>query len=157
MEPMKKMIKEALLDRILFFTQVPLFSTLSEEELLYFAGLAREEYYSDESTLLWEGNINDNLYILMEGNLELMKNSRAGWLGTIGVLGPKDFLGEGNLMKTVPSPVSAEVCMGDARIFTFRKNDILKLMKDYPQFGINFVQELSERVRKLETLIVNIG
>ncbi len=154
---MRPVIQRALLDRINLLQDIPLFSELSCEELLDFACLGKEEYYPDEEDILWEEDINRNLYFIIDGFVEVMKYSKSGWLGTIRVMGPGNFFGEGNIWEESPSGITAEVFMGDARVIAFKGEDFIKLMKDYPLFTVNFVKEVTDRVRKLENIMIEFG
>ena len=150
-------LREALAQRILFLKHTPSFTEVPEESLWTAAGLAREKYYADESDIVWEGERDRTFYIIVDGHVELMQHSRAGWLGTIRVLGPGEFIGEGNIWKDSPSEVVAQALMGDARVLAFNGEDVLRLVKKYPEFGISLLREFSGNIKKLESMIVNMG
>jgi amino acid adenylation domain-containing protein/thioester reductase-like protein len=154
---MKPLIKRALLDRINILRDIPICSELSEEDLCVFAGLAKEEYYYDESDILWEGDINRTFYIIVDGFVELMKYSKAGWLGTIRVMGPGSFFGECNIWDECPSCITAEVFMGDAHVLSFKGDDFVKLLEKYPVFSVSFINAVTDKVKKLESIMIEFG
>jgi len=158
-EPLKlrKMIVQALRERIMFLKDVPIFAQLPDNILEIFAGRAKEEDYYDETEILWEGDIDNNFYIIMDGNVEIKKYSKAGWLGTIGILGSGGFLGEENIWDNKGSSVIAESILGEVRALKFKKEDIITFLKDYPEFGMRFLNEMSTKVSRLEAIIVNLG
>lgn len=154
---MKKMIVQTLHERILFMSEVPIFSNLSTNALETFAGLGRELCFREDSDIFWEGDIDRNFYIIQDGFVELRRHSKAGWLGTICVLKPGDFLGENNLWDENPSPITAEVFMKDASVLAFKADDLIKLIREYPDFGIAFLKEMNDRIRRLESVMVELG
>ena len=154
---MHKMIVQALHEKILFLSDLSLFSELPSGALEEFAGLGRELIFKEDTDIIWEGDLDPNLYIISSGNVELRRHSRAGWLGTICILGQGDFIGESNLWKNTPSPITAEVFMGDARVLQFKSSDILKLINKYPKFGIAFLKQMSIRLKKLQSVMVELG
>ena len=154
---LRNMIIRSLKERIDFLKDVPIFSELSDYAVQTFATKAREEDYCDETEIVWENDIDDNFYVIMDGNIELKKHSRAGWLGTIGIIGTGEFLGEENLWDDKGSSVIAESIMGEVRLLKLKKDDVIKLLKLYPEFGISLLKEMSDKVRRLESIMVNLG
>ena len=158
-EPVKlrKMIIEALRERIMFLKDVPIFAKLPQTVLEKIAGQVKEEGYYDETEIIWEGDIDNNFYIILDGNVEIKKHSKAGWLGTIGILGPGGFLGEENICNHNGASVIAESILGEVRVLKLQKEDIMKLLADYPEFGISFLKEMIAKVSSLEAIMVNLG
>ncbi|MEQ8190556.1 MAG: SDR family oxidoreductase, partial [Candidatus Eremiobacterota bacterium] len=154
---MKPVITRALSDRINLLKDISLFSEVSEEDLVVFAGLAKEEYYYDETDILWEGDVDRKFYIIVDGFVELMKYSKAGWLGTLRVMGPASFFGECNIWDESPSCITAEVLMGDAHIMSFKGDDFIKLLETYPAFSVAFVNAVTDKVKKLESIMIEFG
>ncbi len=154
---MKPMITRALSDRINLLKEISLFSGLSEEDLSVFAGLAKEEYYYDETDILWEGDVDRKFYVIVDGFVEIMKYSKAGWLGTLRVMGPGSFFGECNIWDESPSCITAEVFMGDAHIISFKGDDFIKLLEKYPAFSVSVINAVTDKVKKLESIMIEFG
>ena len=82
-----------MLDKVMFLKQVTFFANLSLEELGLIAGIAEEAVYPDQTILLRRGEVNESMYVIIEGNIELSVSAE-GTEGTIGVLGTKDMFGD---------------------------------------------------------------
>jgi amino acid adenylation domain-containing protein/thioester reductase-like protein len=154
---MMNMLIEALKDRIEFLKDVSIFSRVSDDEMKLIARIARPEVYGDETDILWEGDINDSFFLIVDGNIELTKHSRSGWLGTLGIAGPGSFIGEENIMGRKPSSVSAQALMGDVTVLKFRSDDIRSLTLKNPEIGAGFMEALTRRLDQLQRIIVNMG
>ena len=154
-ERMENMIIASLRERIGIFKQIPLFTLLSGEELLHLAKSSVREHYRNESEIVWEGEPNDNFYVIEKGNIEVSRHSASGWLGTVGVLGKSEFLGAGQIYRQQVSPYSAQAILGDVLIYSFLVNDIRQMVEKYPGLSTSFVRILAERVDQLSRLFVN--
>lgn len=147
----------SLLERVIFLKQVPMFESLSLEELGLIADIAREEFYPDETFLLRSGEINDTLYLIISGNVELSGVSSEGWEGSFGILGPKDSLGDTSVLEHIPSLLTAQALMGDIHVLEMSGEDLARLVRRYPEIGIGLLKAASRRVRLLEKMIIKMG
>jgi len=154
---MTRMIRQSLQERIQFLREVQIFSSLPENELGLVAGLARQEVYSSERDILWEGDINRNFYLILEGFVEVSRNSAGGWMGTIGVLGPGEFMGEENVFSEVPSSITAEALMGDTLVLALPGDILNSMIKMSPELALGLLKALNTRVRRLEKMLVSLG
>lgn len=154
---LRDMIVKAQEQKIKFLATLPLCASLPTEALEQVAGLARQEYVEEGRDILWEGEQNNSLYIMIDGYAELAKHSQAGWIGTLGIAGTGDFFGEENIWEQSISPVIVEAVMGDVRCFSFKGEEVSKLMTRYPVFAMNLTREVSRKVQNLQTLMINMG
>jgi len=146
-----------LLDRMLLLKDTPLFAGLSVEELALIAGIARVETWPDGSFLLTEGRQNQTVYILLAGHIEISARSKSGCEGTIGVMGTKELIGDTSAFDESPSPVSAQVILGDAVVLAIEGRELARLCRLYPEIGIGLIRAISARVRKLEKMVILAG
>ncbi|HOV79582.1 MAG TPA: HEAT repeat domain-containing protein [Bacillota bacterium] len=146
-----------LLDRVLLLKETPLFAGLSVEELALIAGVARVETWPDGSFLLTEGRQNQTVYLLLAGHIEISARSQSGREGTIGVMGPKELIGDTSAFDESPSPVSAQVILGDAVVLALEGRELARLCRLYPEVGIGLIRAISARVRKLEQMVILAG
>ncbi|MFP4498622.1 MAG: SDR family oxidoreductase, partial [Vulcanimicrobiota bacterium] len=154
---MNKMVTRALKERIEFLQVNLLFRNMDSPELDLLARKAVAGVHEDETDILWEGEPNNHLHIIYDGNVELSRHNASGWLGTVGILGMNDFLGEETILKTAPSSLTAEAIMGDVTTLCFKGEDIRQILQEYPQLGINFVEALSGKLSKMTRVMVNLG
>lgn len=156
-EALNNMIIKALEEKIHFLKEVPLFKGLSDNALDFVSRFARLDYYDRDKDVLWEGEQNDKFYIIIDGHAEVSKIARSGWHGTIGVLSIGDFFGEQNIWNNNPSPVTVEAILKDLRLYSFNAPDILKIMSRYPTFSINLSRAISNKLKNLQFIMVNLG
>jgi HEAT repeat protein len=147
----------SLLERVIFLKQVPMFAGLSLEELGLIADIAREEFYPDQTYLFRRGEVNNTLYLIIEGNIELSSISSAGWEGTFGVLGPKEALGDTTVLEHIPSSLTAQVLMGEIHVMEMNGDELARLVRRYPEIGIGLLKASSRRVRLLEEMVIKMG
>jgi CRP-like cAMP-binding protein len=147
----------SLLERVIFLKQVTMFDKLSLEELGLIADIAREEFYPDETYLLRSGEINDTLYLIIAGNIELSSVSSEGIEGSFGVLGPKDTLGDSSILEQIPSSLTAQALLGEIHVLEMSGEDLARLVRRYPEIGIGLLKASSRRVRLLEKMIIKMG
>ncbi len=154
---MKKMLERALTERIEFIRQVPVFETISATEAARIAGQSAMCLYGDETSILWEGEQNDNLYLIMDGFAEISRQSAGGWHGTLRVAGVYDFVGEESLIGEQTAAVTAEAVLGDAVVLAVPAQLLTELIQSSPQMALGVIKAMNSRLRKLEKLVVSMG
>jgi ATP/ADP translocase len=145
------------LDKMVFLRQVPLFSEISVEELGRVAGIAVEKNYEEGSYLVRQGEPGRALVLIVEGHVELSGMTDDGREGTIGVLGPMQTLGEAGLFDDRPSPVSAQVILGGARVLEIDGHEAARLVRLYPDIGVGLLRSIGGRLRTMEQLLLKLG
>ncbi len=150
---MRELIGAALAERAAFLRTVPLFNALSGATVTNIAAAARLEHCAEGQDLVFEQQANDRLFLVAEGTIELQQHSCYGWLGTIGVVSASGFLGEDCLLENGMSPVTAEVILGDARVYTLDRTVLLSLMRDDPDVGCQFLKAVIAKSVRLQKLI----
>ena len=155
-EKLYQLIGQALKERIAFLQTTALFANLPAAEVRLAAGLATPQVYDCDTDILWEGEENDRLYLVMDGFVEVSRSSRGGWLGTIGVLGSKDFIGEESI--TTPlSSITAEAIMGEVLVIAFSRDTINRLIAHHSPLALNVIAGMNEKMRKMEIMLVDMG
>lgn len=147
----------SMLDKVIFLKQVSLFSRLSVDELGLIAGVAQEETYPDQFVLLQQGEANPTMYVIVEGTVELSATGSNGWEGTIGVLGPKEAVGDTTAMDRSPSSVTAQAIFDDVRVLALKGDGLTRLVRLYPEIGIGLLHASGARVRLLESMLMKMG
>ena len=153
---MLKMVLESLHERMNFFEKsVQMFSMLNHAEIERLALEARPAWVGPEGTVVDELQDLRRVFILVSGHLEVTRRSLDGWLGTVRVLGPGDFVGKDALIHSLPSPVNVEG-IEDSLMVAFDIEKMQKLLSDSPRFTLGLAKTLSRQVNILEKLFVNI-
>jgi CRP-like cAMP-binding protein len=147
---------DTLIELMAFLKKVPLFSELGISELGLIARIAGEEEFPDDTVLIEEGMRNEKLFILARGFIELSARLSGDQEGSLGVLSAPDCLGEDGIFNDSPSPVSAQVIMGKARIITMEGEDLKRLIRLYPEIGIGLLASTSSRLQKLQRMMIKL-
>ena len=146
-----------MLDKVIFLKQVSLFADLSVDELGLIAGIATEEVHEDLTYLLRRGEPNASMYLLIEGHVELSNETGVGETSTIGVLGPKQAVGETTALDGSPSSVTAQVIFDEVRVLSLQGESLSRLVRLYPEIGIGMLHASSARVRLLENMLLKMS
>jgi hypothetical protein len=146
-----------MLDKVIFLKQVSLFSDVSVDELGLIAGITQEEVYPDQTYLLRQGETNASMHLIIEGNVELSSISSNGMESTLGVLGPKQAIGETTALDQAKSSVTAQVIFDEVRVLSLRGDNLERLVRLYPEIGIGLLHASSARVRLLEAMLAKMG
>ncbi|EIJ41960.1 cyclic nucleotide-binding protein [Beggiatoa alba B18LD] len=133
------------LEKIIVLSKVPLFSTLKTEDIHRISTIASEEAYEDGHTLFYEGDIGDRLYIVVTGQVTILK-SKGGIEIPIATLKENDFLGELALFDAETRTATAR-CSGSSTFLVIDRNDMEQLAHEYPAIAFGFIKVLISRMR----------
>jgi CRP-like cAMP-binding protein len=86
------------MDRVSVLARSSLFDMLSDDELAAVAGLAGEVRASKGQILFEEGQLGDSIYVLAQGEVEVLGRDSTGAPRTLATLGPQEFFGEMSLI-----------------------------------------------------------
>lgn len=136
----KKMMKN-------FLKEVELFKDLDSEELEILLGLAEEEKYLTGSYLFKQNNTRESMYIIYEGQIDLVKGTPFGTERCLTSFGKLDFISEGALMDDYPHSTSAKVTV-DSIIIRIHREKFIKLMKDNSPFVVKILSQLSRVISR---------
>ncbi len=142
------------MDKLEVLSSSPLFEMLSNQELEYIADLTRPKRYSAGQTIFEEGELGDSLYLIAQGEVEVVRRDAAGQPKVIAVLGPNQFFGEMSLIDkeyrsaTVRAKTDAELMHLTAENLTaFRK----QYRDGFTFVVINIARVISSRLREANT------
>ncbi|EDN65772.1 Cyclic nucleotide-binding [Beggiatoa sp. PS] len=99
------------LEKIIVLNKVPLFSMLKTEDLHMISTIASEEAYEEGHTLFYEGDIGDRLFIVVSGEVMILKKNKEGDEKHLATLKENDFLGELSLFDAETRTATAR-CFG---------------------------------------------
>ncbi len=153
---MQPFIARAIKDRTDFFNSISIFKGLDEQTLYSISALTLPVYAEEETNFLWEGSLNDKIYFVKNGNIEISKHSALGWLGTVGILGKNDFFGEESLLEDNISSVNADAVLGDVTLYSFNRDAFFKFLAREEKINHAFIRAMIQRKTGLQGLFVNI-
>ena len=115
-----------------FIKEIELFKDLSDEEITLIANQAEVCKIKKGEKLFEENAPRTHLYMIADGEIELVKSTTFGSEKILTVFGKYDFLGEGALMDDYPHPTSARAAL-DSTIILLHCETLYTLMQSQAQ------------------------
>ena len=135
-------------------SKVSLFSRMKEDDLERIAALVRVSNYNKGDVIIHEEARDRRLFIILSGNVEVIKNLGTKKETIIGSFGPFGYFGEMSLIDDAERSASV-VAMEETQVLTIDQLDLLAEIKRYPEMAIELLQELSQRIRLMEKTLIN--
>ncbi len=139
------------MEKVAVLSASPLFEMLSNQELEYVAELSRPRRYTAGQVVFEEGELGDSLYVIVSGEVEVLRRDAAGAPKVIATLGPPEFFGEMSLIDkeyrsaSIRAKTDAELLHLTAEnLTTFRKQH----RDGFTFVVINIARVLSSRLRE---------
>ncbi len=139
---------------------VGLFGGLTDEALTHLARELPSRHIEAGEIVVQEGDTAREMYVVIGGELEVVKETSAGADVRVALFGPGDWFGEMAIVD--PQPRSATVravAPTMALVITAEDVDALlyrKDIKNYALFIMNIARELSRRLRVADGLVAQI-
>lgn len=139
----------------LLLRRIVLFSGISEADLETLATMAERRAFTRQSPIFWEGTAALGFYILITGQIKLVKTSPEGKELIIRLVGPGETFAEAAVFGDIPYPASA-VALEECYTLFFPKEAFLKHLAASPTLARNMLATLSHLnlhlTRQLEDL-----
>lgn len=135
---------------------VPIFSSVSFEEMLEIAAITEARNYQKGEMVYTAGDQGGKLYVLHTGKVRITRINPNGKEQVIRILGPGDFMGELSLFSSMPLTDNAQV-LEDSTMCVIEGAKLKELMAKNPIISFKIIDELSQRLDKLETRIEAIS
>ena len=139
------------MEKLAVLSRSPLFEMLSNQELEYVADLSRPRTYGAGQVIFEEGELGDSLYVIVSGEVEVLRRDTQGHSRLLTRLGPPEFFGEMSLIDkeyrsaTVKARAESELLQLTAEnLTTFRKQH----RDGFTFVVINIARVLSARLRE---------
>jgi CRP-like cAMP-binding protein len=131
--------------------ELPLFQSFSEEELEQIIPYFDLQAFSESTILFDEGDRCDYLCIVLEGTVDIRKESLSGNQKVAVKFGHGSVIGEMALIDQYPRSTSAKVT-SNSKLLILTREKFEGFVKDSPQLGVQFLREiariLSQRLRR---------
>jgi CRP/FNR family transcriptional regulator, dissimilatory nitrate respiration regulator len=135
--------------------KIYLFSGLEDADLASVAKLAITREFPRDTPIFWEGKEAQGFYILIRGQVKLVKSSWEGKEYILRLVAPGETFGEAAVLAESTYPVSA-MALEDCQTLFFPKTDFLNLLSASPRLARNMMATMSRLLyhltRQLEDL-----
>ena len=135
---------------------VPLFTTISEEQLRMLTTMVTRRSASRNTTIMSSGDATDSLYIVLSGRLKVMMSDSEGKEVILAILGPGEFFGEMGLIDDEPrsaSVVSIEPC----ELLSIAKRDFKRVLTENSEMAMAVMRGLVRRLREADRKIGSLA
>lgn len=138
--------------RELCMHKVPLFATLSYDELKTMADHMVCCTYEKGEHLLSQGDMPQSFTVILDGSAKVSMVSADGREKILSILSENDYFGELHLFGSRQSTYSV-VALQHVKVWSFSRKHFQKLLTAYPKMAVKLVEELGNRVIQLENVL----
>jgi HEAT repeat protein len=137
------------MDRLIALKQVPLFANLTLDQLEAVGQLVEESVYVRGETIVREGDPGGELFLLLEGAVEVYLQHGTAAQERLSVLEAVDYFGEMAIFDDEPRSASV-VARDSARLLALDGASLKELILQMPEISFEFFRVLTRRVRAAE-------
>ncbi|HJW83050.1 MAG TPA: SpoIIE family protein phosphatase [Anaerolineae bacterium] len=130
-----------------FISQVPLFSSLSQAEIRHLADTLRPSEFGPGTVLFSEGEYGDRFYVVIEGQVEIIKALDTPDERRMSTRGPGEYIGEMSLLNRDGLRTASARTLTPARFLEMTRADFDALLHRQPTLAYEMVRVLSARLR----------
>jgi len=138
---------------------VGLFGALPDETLDFLLARGAVVPMTVGDVVFKEGDHARELFVLLDGELEVLKRSRTGRETRVAMLGPGDSFGEMSLIDLQPRSATVRA-LASARLFRLGAEDLDALyrfdLRSYAIFVLNIARDMSRRLRVTDGLLATM-
>ena len=125
---------------------IPLFATLSPEELQDLIKQLEKESYPPNTVIFWMDEPGDKLYVIEKGRVRISYSNKDGKEITLTILGENDFFGELSLLDGGPHTATART-EAETGLLTIDRMAFYSFLDKHPQFSQTLLTVLVDRLR----------
>lgn len=134
---------------------VPIFGSLSHEEMLEVAQVASARSLEKGEMIYRAGDAGGTLFVLHTGRVKLFRLNISGREQVLQVVGSGEFIGELSLFSSLPLTDNAQA-LESSTMCVLQGARLKELMAKYPSIAFKVMDELSRRLEKVESRIETI-
>lgn len=136
---------------------VPIFSSLSEEEIIKIARMTGHKTFKKGEILFLEGQKLDTLFIINEGKVKISRITKEGKEQIVHILNSGDFFGELSLFSDIENYNLNVYAISDVKICTLMKKDMKDIIMTNPEISLKILQVITKRLKETEELVQNLA
>jgi CRP-like cAMP-binding protein len=138
--------------------EVGLFGALSDEFLEHLASTLTVQRVAVGETVFREGDPAREMYVVLDGEMEVLKRSRRGRETRVAILGPNDCFGEMSIIDMQPRSATVRA-LGPTRLLRISTEEMDAFyrhdLKSYTLIVLNIARDLSRRLRVTDGLLAD--
>lgn len=135
------------------------FGALSDEVLAQFSHSLLVRVIDPGTTLFREGDDGREMFVVLQGELEVLKRSHRGTDARVALLGPGDWVGDMSIVDIQPRSASVRA-LAPTRLLRVTTADLDNVyrtdLKAYSIVILNIARELSRRLRVTDGILADL-
>ena len=135
---------------------IPLFATLSQEDLAQVAAMTRERHYERGDLILLEGDLGGALHYVHTGLVKVFKTSPSGKEQVLRLIAVGYTFNDVPALDGGPNPASA-AAMEASTVYAIRRAELLGLIMTRPEVAAAVVRTLTAALRNLVALVEDLS
>lgn len=135
-------------------SQVRLFQALPEQEVRRLAAMLRPITVAAETILFYEGESGDHCYIVLDGEIEIVKALGTPDEQLLGIHGPGEFIGEMSLIDMGALRVATARARTPAMLVQLTHDEFDTMLRTHPAISYDIIRMLSGRLRVSTNMII---
>lgn len=145
--------EEKTMERLLALKQVPLFATLSLDQIEAVHQLTRETIFVNGEVIVREGDRGGELFLLLEGKVRVWKNHGTPRATPLTTLEAVTYFGEMAILDDEPRSATV-IAIERARLLSLDGRSLKDLVHQMPEIAFEILRVLTSRVRAAEQRLV---
>lgn len=143
-----------MINKVDFLDKVSIFSHMKKADVHRVAELAQHHLFHDRDLIIREGDRDRRLFIIVNGEAEVIKNLGEKNEKRVRTLGPYNYFGEMSLIDDLVRSASV-VAKKETQALSLDQWDLRQEIEKYPAMAFELLQELSQRIRAIEKTMIN--
>ncbi len=136
--------------------QIPLFATLSSEDLMHVAAMTVERHYERGDLILLEGDLGGALHYMRSGLVKVFKTSAGGKEQVLRLIAAGHTFNDVPALDGGPNPASA-AAMEPSIVYVIHRAELRHLIVTRPQVAEAVVLSLARALRHLVSLVEDLS
>ncbi|MFT3773481.1 MAG: cyclic nucleotide-binding domain-containing protein [Minicystis sp.] len=138
---------------------IGIFGGLGNNVLCTFAGSLQVDELAAGTVVFKEGDNGREMYVILDGEIEVLRKSKRGHEARVAILGPGDWFGEMSILDVLPRSATTRA-LAPTRLLRMSAHDLDALyrkdLKAYSLFVLNVAREMSRRLRVADGLLAEL-
>lgn len=126
--------------------KVPLFAKLEPSRLKLMAFTSQYQTYEDGEFVFREGDVADAVFVILEGEAEIVVETRTGDL-RVGMLGKDELFGELALINNTPRSATMRA-KAHLQVLRIAGDMFLTLLAESPEVALAVMRQLSQKLAR---------
>jgi ATP/ADP translocase/HEAT repeat protein len=135
------------IERMLELRRVPLFERLDPEDLQRVAAVSEERSFPAGASIIREGEVGDELFVILEGRVRVEKDDADGSTRTIRTYDEGEHFGELAVLLQQPR-VASVVAVTDVRTLVIGGDGLTAILRERPEAAMAMLATLAERISR---------